>query len=75
LNFTSYSTDSYILRIKGITMMIWSDLLNDTGQTTALDNSYINNLCLTYTIYLRQLSDLSSSNDEEPTSSFDELFW
>lgn len=52
--------------------MIESDLLNDAGQGVAVGNFYNNNLCLTFTIFLRKLSNLTS-HDEELTSSLAEF--
>lgn len=55
-------------------MMTKSDLFNDTGQWTTIGNFYISNHCLIYTIFLKKLSNLSSSNDEEPTLSLSDFF-
>lgn len=54
--------------------MIYSDLLNDAGQGVVVGNFCINNLYLTFTIFLRMLFNLTSSNNEELTSSVVEFF-
>lgn len=54
--------------------MTYSDLLNDAGQGVVVGNFCINNLYLTFTIFLRMLFNLTSSNNEELTPSVVEFF-